>query len=264
MPLRITETNIQELELPPLPRLGSLIPREMERDLHEALQDYARKALALHAQSAPASLAVAPDLLTPTIAQYVADHCVDGGSHAKVILGMAGRHASLATGGEKVPSEDVRRWENSQAVAVAHASGFAGTCWTMGPEELAHLLSVAGPQPSPEHVEVTEKRAVWVAYTNTDCTEGRGHDVPIATCAIEATALRLAREKYIQGTDGPVRELELVKVDGKWCAPTVAINVIEPTPGDLAAQAALDMKRQAVAKAKAAGLTDAELRALGI
>ena len=36
---------------------------------------------------------------------------------------------------------------------------------------------------------MTEKRTVWVTYTNTDCTEGRGHDVPIAVCAAEATAL---------------------------------------------------------------------------
>ena len=34
---------------------------------------------------------------------------------------------------------------------------------------------------------MTEKRTIWVAYTNTDCTEGRGRDVPIAFCAAEAT-----------------------------------------------------------------------------
>lgn len=178
MSLRITETDIRELELPPLPQLGNLIPCEMERDLHETLQDYARQALALHVRSTFASSAALPL--------------------------------------------------------------------------------------SPEHAHAPEKRVVWVAYTNTDCTEGRGHDVPIATCAIEATALRSARKQYVQGSDGPVRELELVKVDGKWCAPAAVLNVIEPTPEDLAAQAALDMRRQAVAKAKAAGLTDAELRALGI
>jgi hypothetical protein len=54
---------------------------------------------------------------------------------------------------------------------------------------------------------MTEKRTIWVAYTNTDCTEGRGRDVPIAFCAAEATAIRLARKKYVQGSDGPVRTL---------------------------------------------------------
>lgn len=111
---------------------------------------------------------------------------------------------------------------------------------------------------------MTEKRTVWVAYTNTDCNEGRGHDVPIAVCAAEATALRLARKQYVQGSDGPVRTMELVKIDGKWYAPSAALTVVEPTREDVAAQAALDTRRDAVAKAKAAGLTDADLLALGL
>jgi hypothetical protein len=111
---------------------------------------------------------------------------------------------------------------------------------------------------------MAEKRIVWVAYTNTDCTEGRGHDVPIAVCAAETTALRLARNQGVQGSDGPVRAMELVKIDGKWYAPSAALTVVEPTREDIAAQAAIDAKREAVAKAKAAGLTDADLLALGL
>ena len=112
--------------------------------------------------------------------------------------------------------------------------------------------------------QAREKRTVWVAYTNTDCTEGRGHDVPIAVCAAEATALRLARKRYVQGSDGPVRAKELVKLDGEWYAPSSAFTVVGPTREDVAAQAAVDAKREAVAKAKAAGLTDADLLALGL
>ena len=113
-------------------------------------------------------------------------------------------------------------------------------------------------------INMTEKRTVWVAYTNTDRTEGRGHDVPIAVCATKATALRLARGQYVQGSDGPVRTMELVKIDGKWYAPRAAITVVEPTREDIAAQPAIDAKREAVAKAKAAGLTNADLAALGL
>ena len=111
---------------------------------------------------------------------------------------------------------------------------------------------------------MSETKTVWVAYTNTDCTEGRGHDVPIAVCAAEATAIRLARKQYVQGSDGPVRSMELVNIDGKWYAPSAAINVIAPSREDVTAQAAIDAKREAVAKAKAAGLTDADLMALGL
>ena len=110
--------------------------------------------------------------------------------------------------------------------------------------------------------DTAERRTVWVAYTNTDCTEGRGHDVAIAVCAAEATALRLARKQYVQGSDGPVRKMEVVKIDGKWYAPSAAITVVEPTREDIAAQVAIDAKRAALDKAKAAGLTDEDIAAL--
>lgn len=107
-----------------------------------------------------------------------------------------------------------------------------------------------------------ETKTVYVAYTNTECTEGRGYDVPIAVCALEITAMRLARGKYVQGTDGPVRKLELVNIDGKWYAPSSAIYVIQPTHEDEAAQKQLDAKRAIIEKAKAAGLTDDEIKSL--
>lgn len=49
-------------------------------------------------------------------------------------------------------------WSEAEAVALAHRSGFAGTCWTMGPEELAHTLNLlcvppaSKEQPSAESV----------------------------------------------------------------------------------------------------------------
>ena len=109
---------------------------------------------------------------------------------------------------------------------------------------------------------MSEKRTVWVAYTNTDCTEGRGFDVPIAVCATEITAMRLARHQYVQDSDGPVRKMELVKIDGLWYAPLSAVRVIEPTSQDVTAQNTLDAKRAIMAKAKAAGLSDDEIKAL--
>ena len=110
---------------------------------------------------------------------------------------------------------------------------------------------------------VTEKQTVWVAYTNTDCNEGRGQDVPIAVCATESTAIRLAKKQYVQGSNGPVRTMELLKIDGRWYAPSAAINVVQPAAEDILAQTAIDAKRAAMNKAKAAGLTDEDLMALG-
>lgn len=109
---------------------------------------------------------------------------------------------------------------------------------------------------------MSEYRAVYVAYTNTDCTEGRGRDVPIAVCELETTAVRLAHKKYVQGSDGPVRMVELCKINGEWYAPLSAVHIISPTREDEQKQARLDKARAVIAKAKAAGLTDDEIKAL--
>ena len=105
----------------------------------------------------------------------------------------------------------------------------------------------------------TEKRTVWVAYTNTDCNEGRGRDVAIATCETEETAIRLARKRYVQGSDGPVRPMSLVKLDGKWYVPSDAIHIVPATREDVANQAIREARLAAVEKAKAAGLTEEDL-----
>lgn len=111
---------------------------------------------------------------------------------------------------------------------------------------------------------MAETRTVYVAYTNTDCTEGRGHDVPIAVCAKEATAIRLAHERYVQGSNGPVRTMELINIDGKWYAPSACFTVIEPTKEDVSVQDAINSRRAAMEKAKIAGLTDDDMLALGV
>jgi hypothetical protein len=66
----------------------------------------------------------------------------------------------------------------------------------------------------------------------------------------------------VQGSDGPVRELKLLKIDGRWYAPSESIYVVEPTREDVTAQKAIDARRAAMEKAKAAGLTDVDLLAL--
>ena len=115
---------------------------------------------------------------------------------------------------------------------------------------------------SPEKPVITNRKTVWAAYTNTDCNEGRGCDVPIAVCLSEVTARRLARGRYIQGSDGPVRAVELLEINGGWYAPSTAFSVMSPTREDAKEQARLDAKHEALEKARAAGLTDADLAAL--
>lgn len=109
---------------------------------------------------------------------------------------------------------------------------------------------------------MSETKSVWVAYTNTDLTEGRGYDVPIATCELEATALRYASKAYVQGCDGPVRKVELAEINGKWYVPTTAVKIVEPTKEDTAVQLKMNARREAMKKAVEAGLSDADILAL--
>lgn len=109
---------------------------------------------------------------------------------------------------------------------------------------------------------MTETKTVYVAYTNSDCTEGRGYDIPIAICELEITAMKHARHSYVQGSDGPVRAIELVKIDNKWYYPSHAVNVLTPTEAEIQAQKVLDAKREVIKKMKAAGLTDTEINTI--
>jgi hypothetical protein len=48
------------------------------------------------------------------------------------------------------PPASPHQWSEAEAVAAAHAAGFAGTWWSMGPQELVHLLNMLRAQPCKE------------------------------------------------------------------------------------------------------------------
>jgi hypothetical protein len=103
-----------------------------------------------------------------------------------------------------------------------------------------------------------EIKDVWVAWTNTDLTEGRGRLVPLAVCELETTAIRLGRKGSVMGSDCDISKEPAVFL-GCWLVPGV---IQAATGADRTAQVALTERRSAEAKAKAAGLTDAEIKAL--
>lgn len=104
-----------------------------------------------------------------------------------------------------------------------------------------------------------ETKTIYVVWTNTDCTEGRGRQIPIAYADSLTTAQRLAEKRGVQGSNAAVHEFEAIKHGGNWCAPVV---IEQPTPADEKADEARAKKRAALEKAKALGLTEAELAAL--
>lgn len=104
---------------------------------------------------------------------------------------------------------------------------------------------------------------LYIAYTNSDCTEGRGVNVPIAVSTCESTAIRMAKKAYVQGSDGPVREVDCIKIENRWYVPLYGtVALLDPTEDDIRAQDRLNTKRFALRKAQELGLTLEDIRAL--
>jgi uncharacterized protein (DUF2126 family) len=108
-------------------------------------------------------------------------------------------------------------------------------------------------------MEIQEHKKVWVAWTNTDCTEGRGKEVVEYVCETEATARRLGKQRYIQGTNCPISESIAVKVNNKWL---IDGSIQVATTADVLMQNKLDKHKMVLEKARAAGLTDEDIASL--
>ena len=109
---------------------------------------------------------------------------------------------------------------------------------------------------------MSETLTLWAVYTNDDLTEGRGREFVKHFCKEEATAKRLAKRGYVQGTDCPVKPVEALCADGKYFLPTSMLNIIQPTAEDEASKRLIDARKLAMEKAKSLGLTDDEIAAL--
>ncbi|WP_139231097.1 hypothetical protein [Geopseudomonas sagittaria] len=112
-----------------------------------------------------------------------------------------------------------------------------------------------------------ETQTIYVVWTNTDLTEGRGHQIPIAYALSQTTARRIASRRGVQGSDAEVQPFEAILHRGRWCAP---VSIERPSKADeekdraLAAAAAARAARDAaIEKARSMGMTEEDLKALG-
>ena len=112
-----------------------------------------------------------------------------------------------------------------------------------------------------KNYEISEVMDVFVVWTNTDCTEGRGYQYPIHVCQKRSTALRLSKRKGVQGSDADVTTGLAVKVNGSWLA---GVRIERPTAEDDKLQAIIDAKDAVIAKMVAAGISDDEMKILGV
>ncbi len=103
-----------------------------------------------------------------------------------------------------------------------------------------------------------ERVKLFVVYTNSDCTEGRGSEYPIHHCTSEVTALRLGKGGYVMGTDCPIKEEEFNFIAGHYYKDPIKVTL--PTDEDNRVAASLTFKRQrTIEKARRLGLSDEEI-----
>jgi len=106
-----------------------------------------------------------------------------------------------------------------------------------------------------------ETKEIFIVWTNTDLTEGRGYSIPIEYCETRATAQRLAKKRGVQGSDADVRPFQAIMHNNQWCAP---FNLQNATKDDLQTQAKLDERERIARKAIDLGISEAELMLLGV
>ena len=105
-------------------------------------------------------------------------------------------------------------------------------------------------------------KTFWVVYTNSDLTEGRGREFPLAVCELKSTAIRLGKNEYVQGSDCPVRQTKLFEHEGKLYVPFSIINVIPPSKADVIKQETEDKKQDILSRVKQAGFSEEDIKIL--
>lgn len=118
-------------------------------------------------------------------------------------------------------------------------------------------------------LKVRDTKEVFAVWTNTDLTEGRGDEFVFAFCEVEATANRLAKGRYVMGTDSRITKAKMLLIDNTWYAPYGNGFITHPTNADIEEEKKLNKEREAkmlrekiLDKARALGLTNEEIAAL--
>lgn len=108
-------------------------------------------------------------------------------------------------------------------------------------------------------MEIQDTKQVWVVFTNTDLTEGRGRQIPLYVCELGSTAIRMGKGKGVMGSDCSVSETTAVKINNNWLYPNFLHT---PTEDDRREQRKMDKKNAVLEKALGLGLTAEEILSL--
>lgn len=112
-----------------------------------------------------------------------------------------------------------------------------------------------------------KKSTVYVAYVNSDLTEGRGVNIPFAVCQLKSTAIRLGKEKNVQGSNAIIKPIDLIEITengvANWYAPVKGCVWIQtPNKQDISKDKEEKIKQGIIQKAKELGLTEKEIQIL--
>ncbi|MED5460116.1 MAG: hypothetical protein VYA65_09320 [Pseudomonadota bacterium] len=124
-----------------------------------------------------------------------------------------------------------------------------------------------------EKPAIIETKQVFAVIQNADGTEGRGPNYVMAVCEAESTARRLGKGKDVQGSDCGIVPTVAIRIGNQayatpcsWLAPC---RIYEPNAEDRVAERELQQqraaerkRRDALERAKAAGLSDDDIKAL--
>jgi len=108
-----------------------------------------------------------------------------------------------------------------------------------------------------KQIEIQDIKKVWLVWTCTDLTEGRGSQYVLYACETEATAMRLAKGKYVMGSNCPISESFAIKIKNSWYA---QCRIEQPSSDDKIKQDKINASRIAVSRAKELGLTDEDIK----
>lgn len=106
-----------------------------------------------------------------------------------------------------------------------------------------------------------EEVTVWAVETNSDLTEGRGRQYVKEYCETKATAVRRGKGAYVQGSNCPVVAKTAYRINNTIYS---AMGITPATLEDKKAEQVMEEKNAILKKAKSLGLTEQELKTLGV
>lgn len=113
-----------------------------------------------------------------------------------------------------------------------------------------------------DEVKVIGQQPCWIAWSNTDTTEGRGDRVPIAASFSYAAIRRVGSGRSVQGATDITEEMVIrgqANYRRDWYAP---VRMIEPTKEEKEFDERRLKRLAAIDRAKELGLSDADILAL--